>query len=105
MKNTFTLLLIHLWFLSFGQTFTKIPLNYQLIPRDLTTHMGNVKIEGTVSQLKDYASLHVDLFRNGILVNSEDNVLTYNNVLEASFAFNSLFHALRDAFQSVQPSS
>lgn len=80
-----------MWFLSFGQTFTKSPLNYQLIPRDLTTNMGNVKIEGTISQLKGYASLHVDLFRNGILVNSEDNVLTYNNVLEASFAFNSLF--------------
>jgi hypothetical protein len=90
MKNTFTLLLIHLWFLSFGQTFTKIPLNYQLIPRDLTTNMGNVKIEGTVSQSKDYASLRVDLFRNGVLVNSEENILTYN-ALQASFAFNSLF--------------
>jgi len=91
MKNTLTLLLINIWFLSFGQSFTTIPLDYQLLARDLATNKANVKIEGTVSKSKDYASLHVDLFRNGILVDMADNALVYTTNLQASFSFNTLF--------------
>ena len=77
MKNTFTLLLIHFWFLSFGQTFTKIPLDNQLIPRDLSTNKGNAKIEGSVNASTNYTKLRVEVFRNTSLLNSTDISLNY----------------------------
>ena len=89
MKNTFTLLLIHFWFLSFGQTFTKIPLDNQLIPRDLSTNKGNAKIEGSVNASTNYTKLRVEVFRNTSLLNSTDISLNYTN-FQASFAFNAL---------------
>lgn len=91
MKHTLTLLLITICFFSYGQiTFKTIPLDLQLIPRELSTNKGNVKIEGTVNQFSAYTSVHVDVFRAGVLVDSADKALVYNS-LEASFAFNSLF--------------
>lgn len=88
-KSITTAVLMLLFTLCYGQvTFNKIPLNKQLVGRDLTTNIGNIIIEGVVSNLTvDYTSIKVELYRNDELKNTTAKTLSYNSN-SASFEFN-----------------
>lgn len=95
MKYILSTLLIHFCLLSFGQiTFTKIPIDLQLVARDLATNKGTVKIEGSYSnQSITYNKIRVDIYRNNIFqISNWTTDLIYNNS-NAPFAFNILIAA------------
>jgi hypothetical protein len=88
MKNALTILFIHLSLLTFGQiNYTTVPIDLQLVARDKVTNLGNVKIEGNVDQLSNYGFIKVEVYRNEVLLNTEDNELTYIDS-KAPFLFN-----------------
>ena len=71
----------------FGQiTYTKIPLDLQLVARDKVTNLGNVIIEGNVDLSSSYDSLRVEVYRNDVLINTVNQSLVYTNS-KASFNF------------------
>ncbi|XMO84967.1 sialate O-acetylesterase [Algibacter sp. AS12] len=74
---------------SYGQiTFTKTPLNMQLISRDLATNTGEITIEGSVNNNgSNYQSIEVEILRDNVLINTISNNLTYVSDI-ASFNFN-----------------
>lgn len=69
-------------------TFTKFPLNRQLIGRDLTTNLGQVLIEGTVDNTSaNYAKIKVEIFRNTIYLGKEEISLNFiNNTAAFNFS-------------------
>ena len=88
MKNVLTILLMFFFLFSNGQiTYTRVPLDLQLVARDKVTNLGNVAISGIVDQSSNYNSVKVEVFRNNVLLNSENNTLMYINS-RASFEFN-----------------
>ncbi|MFM9824655.1 T9SS type A sorting domain-containing protein [Flavobacterium sp.] len=88
MKYLFTIFLLHFYFFFFGQiTYTKIPLDLQLVARDKTTNLGNVNIEGEVNLSTEYESLKTEIYRNDVLFNTVVQSLTYIDS-KALFAFN-----------------
>ncbi|SDS09981.1 Por secretion system C-terminal sorting domain-containing protein [Polaribacter sp. KT25b] len=84
-----TILFILLFKCSYTQiTFNKIPLNKQLVGRDLTTNIGNIIIEGSVSNLAIYySSIEVELYRNNKIQTTTTKTLNYSSN-SASFNFN-----------------
>ena len=88
MKYFFTIFLLHFYFLFFGQiTYTKIPLDLQLVARDKTTNLGNVNIEGEVDLSTEYESLRIEIYRNDVLFNTVVQPLYYINS-KSLFVFN-----------------
>ncbi len=88
MKYLFSIFFFHFCFLFYGQiTFTKIPIDLQLVARDQTTNYGNVSIEGTVDFFIGYESLRVEVFRNNIPFDQFNKPLVYLNE-KATFEFN-----------------
>ena len=88
-KKTLLLLFV-LPFTFFGQvTFNKIPLDKQLVARDISSNKGVVIIEGQVDNTATpYESIQVNVFRNGITYGSPHNQsLNFPSNL-ASFNFN-----------------
>ncbi|SDU20497.1 Por secretion system C-terminal sorting domain-containing protein [Polaribacter sp. Hel1_33_78] len=87
-KSITTAVLMLLFTLCYGQvTFNKIPLDKQLVGRDLTTNIGNIIIEGVVSNSTvDYSSIEVELYRNDEIQNTTTKTLDYNSD-SASFDF------------------
>ncbi len=88
MKYLFSIFFFHFFFHFFGQiTYTKKPLDLQLVARDKTTNLGNVNIEGNVDILSDFQYLRVGIYRNDVLLNTVDQSLVYSNS-KATFVFN-----------------
>jgi hypothetical protein len=88
MKYYFSIFFFHFYFLFYGQiTYTKIPLDLQLVARDKVTNLGNVIIEGNVDLNSSYSAIRVEVYRNDVLIDTEDNTLVYND-FKASFVFN-----------------
>jgi hypothetical protein len=87
MKYLYTILFLHFYFLFFGQiTYTKIPLDLQLVARDIRTNLGNVNFEGEVDLSSGYESLRIQIYRNDVLFNTVFQSLTYVDS-KALFAF------------------
>jgi len=60
-------------------TFTKVPLDKQLIGRDLLTNTGQIYIEGNVdSNGVNYQSIEIDIFRNDVFSTSVSQSLNLN---------------------------
>jgi len=60
-------------------TFTKVPLDKQLIGRDLLTNTGQIYIEGNVdSNGVNYQSIEIDIFRNNVFSTSVSQSLNFN---------------------------
>ena len=88
MKYFFTILLLHFYLLLNAQiTYTKIPLDLQLVARDKATNLGNVTIEGIVDITSNFEYLRIETYRNDLLLNSNDKSLNYIDS-KAVFAFN-----------------
>lgn len=68
-------------------TYTKIPLDLQLVARDKVTNLGNVTIEGIVDITTDFESLRVETYRNDLLLNTNEKSLNYIDS-KAVFLFN-----------------
>ena len=89
MKHIITLLLLLLLFsLSYGQvTFNTIPLDKQLLGRDLITNKGSIIIEGEVNKsASNYNSIQVEVYRDNILYNTSSHTLNFTSNI-ASFNF------------------
>lgn len=89
MKHILIQALLLIFFnLSFGQvTFNNIPLDKQLIGRDINTNLGHIIVEGEVNNLSvNYDTLLIELYRDNVLHNSVSSALNYNSGL-ATFNF------------------
>lgn len=89
MKYILVQILIVLSFnLSFGQvTFDNIPLDKQLIGRDLNTNLGHIIVTGDVNNaMVTYDTLFIELYRDNTLHDSVSSVLNYDSGL-ANFNF------------------
>ncbi len=90
MKNSLTFFLILIASLSYGQvTFSKLPLNKQLVGRDVATNTGNIIVEGEVNNTgATYDAIEVELYRDEVLQNSstQTQLLTFSGNL-APFNF------------------
>ncbi len=88
MKYFYTFVLLLLLTASYGQvTFSTIPLDKQLVGRDLSTNLGQVVIEGEVNNNSvNYTSIEVDVLRNNAVINTVSSGLNYSSGL-ASFNF------------------
>ena len=89
MKQNFTfILLLLLVTISYSQVvFTTIPLDKQLVGRDLSTNLGQVVIEGNVNNNSvNYTSIEVDVLRNNSVINTVSSSLNYASGI-ASFNF------------------
>jgi hypothetical protein len=88
MKYILTSIFILVFTTSFGQvTFNNIPLNNQLIGRNLDTNLGHIIIEGEVnSSSVDYDTLLIETYKDNVLYNSVSSPLNYNSGL-ATFNF------------------
>jgi len=89
MKRILILLCILPYALFSQVTFSKIPLDNQLVSRNINTNKGEVIIDGQVNNISTpYTSIRVKVLRNEILYGSLHNqILNYTNNL-ASFNFN-----------------
>jgi len=89
MKNILTFLLIIFFQVAFSQvTFTSIPIDKQLVGRDVITNTGDVIIEGEVDNTSvTYDAIEVELYRDGILQNTYTESLTFTGSI-TSFSFN-----------------
>lgn len=88
MKYFFSILLFHFYLLFNAQiTYTKIPLDLQLVARDKVTNLGNVTFEGTVDITSNFVSLRVETYRNDLLLNTNDKPLNFIDS-KAVFSFN-----------------
>jgi len=69
MKIIWSILLFLSFSVTYGQvTFTSIPLDKQLVGRDINTNLGDVIIEGEVDNLGvTYDAIEVELYRDGVL--------------------------------------
>lgn len=84
MRYFFTLLLLHLYWISNAQiVYSKLPLDLQIVARDKTSNLGNVNIEGVVDISSGYESLRVETYRNNILLNNNDQSLEYIDSIAA----------------------
>ncbi len=73
------LLLTLLSISSYAQiTFTKSPINGQLVGRNLSTNLGQVTIEGHVdNRIVDYSEIQIDKYRNNVYVETFSTTLNY----------------------------
>ena len=80
MKKIFTLILLNICLFSFGQvTFTNVPINKQLVARDLTTNLGTVTISGSVnSNGVNYNAIQIEILRSGAAYNIFTENLNFN---------------------------
>jgi hypothetical protein len=80
MKKLFTFLLLNMYLFSFGQvTFTNVPINKQLVARNLDTNLGTVNISGTVNNSNvNYDAIQVVTLRNGAAYNTVSKNLTFS---------------------------
>ncbi len=78
MKNILTFLLIFIVSISYGQvTFTTVPLDKQLVGRDVVTNLGDVIIEGEVNNVGvTYNAIEIKLYRDGIVQNTSTQTQT-----------------------------
>ncbi len=98
--KTFSVVKLLLFFLIFpltvfGQvTFNKIPLDKQLVARNISTNKGEVVIEGEVDNTaSSYQSIQIKILRNGISYGSTLNqTLNFSGKL-APFSFNIIIDA------------
>ena len=74
-------LFLNIFLFSFGQiTYTKIPLDLQLVARDKITNLGNVIIEGNVDLMSNYSFIRAEVYRNDKLLNTDETLyISYNN--------------------------
>ncbi len=69
-------------------TFNHIPLDKQLIKRNINTNQGTVIIDGEVDNtVVNYEQIIIEEYRNNTLINTFSNTLTYTNNI-APFSFN-----------------
>ena len=75
--------------MSFGQvTFSTVPLDKQLVGRDLITNKGNIIIEGEVdNSVNNYNSIEVEVYRDNILYSTANETLSFTSNI-ATFNFN-----------------
>ena len=80
MKNLLTILLLNVCLLSFGQvTFTKAPINKQLVARDLNTNLGTVTVSGNVNNSGvSYDAIQVEVLREGVAYNTTSQNLSFS---------------------------
>jgi len=88
MKNILTFLSILFFQIAFCQvTFTSIPIDKQLVGRDVITNTGDVIIEGEVDNTSvTYDAIEVELYRDGVLQSTHPKSLTFTSNL-APFSF------------------
>ncbi|MCF8321584.1 MAG: T9SS type A sorting domain-containing protein [Flavobacterium sp.] len=87
MRYFFTILLLHLYSWSSAQiTYSKLPLDLQIVARDKTSNLGIVNIEGVVDIASGYESLRVETYRNNVLLNNNDKTLEYTDS-KANFSY------------------
>ena len=89
MKNILTFLLILLFTFSYGQvTYTTLPLDKQLVGRDVVTNKGDVIVEGEVNNVGvTYDAIEIELYRDGVLQNTFTQNLTFTgNTAPFNFA-------------------
>ena len=68
--------------------FTKLPINKQLVGRNLTTNIGILEIEGTANNTPfPYELIRVELYRENVLQNTYNQPLNYLSNT-ANFSFN-----------------
>ncbi len=80
MKNILTLLLTLSFSMFYGQVaFTTIPLDKQLIGRDIATNLGDIIIEGEVNNVGvTYDAIEIELYRDGVLQNTSTQTQSLN---------------------------
>ncbi len=90
MKIISTLLFVLISTIVYGQvTFSKLPLNKQLVGRDVATNKGDIIVEGEVDNSGvNYDAIEVELYRDGVLqsTSTQTQALTFTGNL-ASFNF------------------
>lgn len=88
MKHILTYIFILLFTISYGQVaFNNIPLNKQLIGRNLDTNLGHIIVEGEVNNSSvNYDTLLIETYKDNVLYNSVSSPLNYNSGL-ATFNF------------------
>lgn len=79
-KFWFTLTYIFLAIVARSQvTFTELPLNRQLVGRDLSSNLGTVRIAGTVDfNGVNFQKIHVEVARNGVIIETQHQSLNSN---------------------------
>jgi hypothetical protein len=90
MKKLFTILLLPICLLSYCQvTFTNVPINKQLVARDINTNLGDITISGTVNNSGvNYDAIQVEILRNGSAYSIDTQNLSFNGNT-ASFSITS----------------
>ncbi|MDN3492729.1 sialate O-acetylesterase [Winogradskyella bathintestinalis] len=80
MKHLLSILLLNLCLFSFGQvTFNTVPINKQLVARDLTTNLGTVTVAGNVNSSGiNYDAIQVVILRNNVAYSSVTEPLNYS---------------------------
>jgi len=80
MKNLLTILLLNVCLFSFGQvTFTKVPINKQLVARDLNTNLGTVTVSGNVNNSGvSYDAIQIEVLREGVAYNTTSQNLSFS---------------------------
>ncbi len=78
MKNSLTFLLILSFSISYGQvTFTTLPIDKQLVGRDVVTNLGDIIVEGEVNNIGvTYNAIEIKLYRDGIVQNTSTQTQT-----------------------------
>ena len=78
MKNILRFLLILSFSISYGQvTFTAVPIDKQLVGRDVVTNLGNIIVEGEVNNAGvTYNAIEIKLYRDGIVQNASTQTQT-----------------------------
>lgn len=89
MKPLYTLLCLLAWSLVHGQiTFSTIPMDSQLVARDLKTNLGTVTINGQVNISTPYDTVYIRVLRNNVPKDSIYQPLTYTgNTAPFSFTY------------------
>lgn len=82
MKKILTILLINICLFSFGQVnYTSVPINKQLVARDLVTNLGTINISGSVNNTNafyDFDAIQIVVTRNGAAYSSQSQNLSFS---------------------------